>query len=699
MLRKARRAALAAAAAILGFSVLYFGAMYSELADPPAYWVTIDEGELGEINRQASISGSSLKIDIVERNGGLAIVKLDELRTQELSSMMHREFHKCSGFIRHETLEDARRSIESSLAATTDRQFVDYSIDNQTAVNPMLAEAAEPNIRQTIIDLSALPNRRHNLQGGIDGAMMIMTKWQQLAAGRSDVTVEQYVHRSPSNPEVLLTPQPSIILTITGTQFPDEIVVLGGHQDSINGATGTAPGADDDASGIASLTEAIRVMMEKGFRPRRTVQFMAYAAEEIGLVGSNNIALNYRNQNKNVVGVIQLDMTNYAGTWADIVLMTDNTNAAQNQFIRDLVTEYQPTLVVKNDQCGYGCSDHKSWHDRSYPASMPFEAKYSGTTLDGIPRQYNTALHTVNDTIARSNNNANHALKFAKLAITFAGELAKGTLQAKPVNDAEFDFDGDGRSDIAVFRPSDSIWHLNRSQEKYTAVHFGIPTDRIVPADYDGDGKTDIAVYRGGIWHLLRSSQGYFSAAWGMAEDIPQPQDLDGDGKADLAVFRPSDGTWYVLASGGSTMIFRFGQNGDHPAASDFDGDGTADAAVYREGVWHVLGSQAGYSAFQFGVASDIPVTADFDGDGRTDATVFRDGVWYILNSSGGHSVIQWGIASDIPAPADYDGDGKADITIYRDGVWYILGSISGAVRIEQFGIVSDVPAASAFIE
>lgn len=660
-------------------------------AGSPAHWITIDENELKHVE---SVTGSAF--ETVDSRSGIAVVRVDEPRLLDLSGKMHDEFNKCAGFMRHSSYEEALKTIEETASASLTTQFVDYTIDNQAAVTPMLAEAQEPTIRQTIIDLSALPNRRHNLQGGIDGANMILTKWRTLALGRSDITVDPYGHFDANGD--FITQQPSIIMTITGTEIPNEIVVVGGHQDSINGATGIAPGADDDASGIGSITEVIRVIKETGFRPKRTVQFMAYAAEEVGLWGSQNIATNYRAQNKNVVGVIQLDMTNYGGSWADIVLMTDFTNAPQNEFLRNLKAEYLPNLVMKNDVCGYGCSDHKSWTDKSYPASMPFEAKFSGTSLDGIPREYNTALHTTNDTISRSNNNANHALKFTKLAITFVGELAKGSIAAPAAPRTKFDYDGDGKADLSVFRPADGIWHISGSAAGYSATGFGISTDRITPADFDGDGKTDISVYRGGVWHVLRSGSGYTSLLWGIAEDIPQPGDYDGDGKADQAVFRPSNGTWYVLKSTGGYSIFQFGMFGDKPVAADFDGDAKTDAAVYRDGVWHILGSTDGYRSLLFGLATDRPVTGDFDGDGKNDPGVFRDGVWYTLCSTTGFQAFQWGIGTDVPSAADYDGDGKADAAVYREGVWYVINSSNSSVRIEQFGIAGDMPSPSAFL-
>ncbi|MEO7540088.1 MAG: lamin tail domain-containing protein [Pyrinomonadaceae bacterium] len=272
-----------------------------------------------------------------------------------------------------------------------------------------------------------------------------------------------------------------------------------------------------------------------------------------------------------------------------------------------------------------------------------------------------------------------------------------------------FDYDGDRKSDISVYRPSAGNWYLQRSTAGFYGVSFGNSTDRIAPADYDGDGKTDIAVYRPstGVWYITYSSNGtvvYY--VFGLPEDLPTPADYDGDGRADVSVFRPSSGTWYRLnSSNGGFVAIQFGANGDRPTLGDFDGDRKADVAIFRPstGAWYQMFSSNGsFFGEAFGISTDKIAQADYDGDGKTDIAIYRpsESLWYVKRSATGTYVpYVFGLAQDIPVPADFDGDGKADIGVFRpsDGTWYIVKSTNGGYIIYQFGQNGDRPTQNAF--
>lgn len=271
---------------------------------------------------------------------------------------------------------------------------------------------------------------------------------------------------------------------------------------------------------------------------------------------------------------------------------------------------------------------------------------------------------------------------------------------------ASADFDGDLKTDFAIYRPTETNWYIRNSSNGSVSVQqFGNTTDVPTPDDFDGDNIADIAVFRPaeGNWYYISSSNSTFTALhFGADGDVPAAGDFDGDRKADPTVFRPSTGVWYTLRSTDAGFsATQFGLSGDIPQPADFDGDGRSDIAVFRPstGVWYALYSlNGGFMATQFGLDGDVPVAGDRDGDGKADAIVFRpsNGVWYSMQSSSGAvSFDSWGLSTDIPVVGDYDGDGKDDLAVFRPdtGVWYVKRSSDSTNLIIQFGSNGDLPA------
>ena len=305
----------------------------------------------------------------------------------------------------------------------------------------------------------------------------------------------------------------------------------------------------------------------------------------------------------------------------------------------------------------------------------------------------------------------------------FSGGEIRG--QLAPIV-ASADYDGDAKTDFGVVRagsggrPNQDAWYIKiNGSSSEIRRDWGLTTDSIAAADYDGDGKTDIAVWRQftavPAFYILRSSDNTFTIIpFGSPGDRPIPADYTGDGKADPAVFRSGTTStfWYQPSSGpflGSPVAVPWGgslDSTDIPAPGDYNGDGKADfcdvtavggidAFNIRYGTDSVAAGPPNTVTYFGRSATDAVVLGDYDGDGKSDIAVTRpEGgqiVWYYLPSSGGqYQRIVWGLsASDLQVPGDYDGDGKTDVAVWRTSstpaAFYVLGTTSGFI-FQQYG-------------
>jgi len=280
--------------------------------------------------------------------------------------------------------------------------------EHQEIVDALLPNLKVDSLRETISALSTFFNRYYTTQTGKESAEWLFDQYRKYAADNSKIEVTYFPHTGWL--------QPSLIIRIHGDGAnADERVIIGGHIDSIagGGASGRAPGADDDASGSSCVLEIFRVLAENNFVPKRTLEFHGYAAEEVGLRGSQAIATAYQQQGIKVAGMLQLDMTGYTRAGAEPVmgLVQDFVNATLTRFVGQLIDTYTNIGWVATT-CGYACSDHASWTRAGYPASFSFESRFG---------QHSPFIHTAQDTL--STLTLEHAIEFAKLGLGFAVEL------------------------------------------------------------------------------------------------------------------------------------------------------------------------------------------------------------------------------------------------------------------------------------
>jgi hypothetical protein len=290
------------------------------------------------------------------------------------------------------------------------------------------------------------------------------------------------------------------------------------------------------------------------------------------------------------------------------------------------------------------------------------------------------------------------------LNLTGTGATAPFNWAANP----SIDFDGDRITDLGgLYRgrtPLDSLWYAPASSAAGPfQIYFGDTTDVPAPGDYDGDGKTDAVIYRPstGLWYGPRTGANsiVIQMILGQAGDVPVPGDYDGDGKTDPAIYRPSTGLFFAVLSGGGTFgTMLGGQPGDIPVPRDYDGDGKTDAAIYRQGTFSAKLSGGGTYQVAVGVAGDVPVPADYNGDRRADPVVWRPstGAWTgPYNGASGSYSNSLGQVGDVPIPGYYDNNKRVDPAIWRPstGLWFAPLSGGGTKSIAGLGVAGDVPA------
>lgn len=288
-------------------------------------------------------------------------------------------------------------------------------------ITAMVAQVTQQNLEDDVDTMVAFGTRRHGQPGEVQCENYLVAEMNALGLNTSTFNYD-------SGADV-------VIGELTGTTQPDKIVIIGGHYDSINysvSASGPAPGADDDASGVAAVLEIARILSQYEFD--YTIRFCGWSGEESGLLGSAAYAANLANNGADVVGMVQLDMIAYRapGDTRSVDFVTNDTTPALNDFAIQAYQTYVPGLQTKQGSLSGGTSDHRSFFQNGFPACFPFEDVGS----------YSPYIHTSNDTVGTSANDFVLATQITQGALATVAELARPVslnLTHQPLQDTRND--------------------------------------------------------------------------------------------------------------------------------------------------------------------------------------------------------------------------------------------------------------------
>ncbi len=380
-----------------------------------------------------SETAKTLKLPVLEttQDGKISLSILDETTEREVLEHNHLR-GRCGGFQLLAEAPHVDRTVAKSYLKTLSAieslhsvpvelrilngDQVEPTVEIKTSILSAMNSLDAIEVKRTIQWISSFPTRFHRETDPNVFVRAFKNKLLKLVKTSTlNATVTEISH--------VKTKQNSLRVRIEGSKRPQEIVVLGGHMDSILGwgqIGGHAPGADDNASGSANILEVLRQILIANWQPERSLEFFWYAGEEGGLIGSTEIAKSYSSQKKDVVAVMQLDMTLFPGSGKFVMTsIEDYTHPGLRVYLEELNKKYTQYTILKGDKCGYACSDHASWHSQGFASVYPFESHSDKMNFD---------LHTEEDVLSEKTD-PEHSAAFAKLALVFMMDLSQSTFR------------------------------------------------------------------------------------------------------------------------------------------------------------------------------------------------------------------------------------------------------------------------------
>ena len=308
------------------------------------------------------------------------ILIFSELNKKERDHFAHlaHSLSKRCGSIEEFNLSDTTLDVETLLEPKIS------PFKTISGLSDYLSSISIDNIKSHISSFESL-NTRHYESSGSTATNAVVTRINSIISSNSRFTLEQVTHSSYD--------QKSIIVSYTSTNEDDSTVILSSHLDSTASDHSDAPGADDDASGMAVLIELIRIISDNNINFSRKIEFHFYALEEIGLIGSKAIAESYKDSNRSISSVLQLDMAAYSDD-DSMYLVTDDTSHTKTRALAREGNKYIDRTFISTNLKNGGTSDHKSWFNKGYATVFPFEN----------PNSYNPHMHKNSDLFSNLNN-------------------------------------------------------------------------------------------------------------------------------------------------------------------------------------------------------------------------------------------------------------------------------------------------------
>ncbi|MBQ7532950.1 MAG: M28 family peptidase [Bacteroidales bacterium] len=294
--------------------------------------------------------------------------------------------------------------------AVRNRDFPVVTEENPV-IREMMNQVNMDSLEATVQHLQDYQNRMWNSQNAFDASDWIAGRMAALG-----LEVEQqpfYASTWTGSGQAA----PNVIGIQRGTLYPDVYVVCGSHFDSFSYeaiyGSGTCPGADDNATGVASVLESARIMTQYDFE--YSIIYCAYGCEEMGLYGSEAYAARCQQEGMEILGYFNNDMNGYL--WGDTIhidCIYPNSVAPIGDYYMNVGSVYFPEMPVQHVDLTYGDSDHTSFNNHGYMGIYPFE------DVD----HESPYIHSTNDLIGPSVTSFEMSQRYCQMNIGCLAELA-----------------------------------------------------------------------------------------------------------------------------------------------------------------------------------------------------------------------------------------------------------------------------------